>query len=156
MALLHVNLTDMIPHAISKRRTRAKPATNLDAISDAVERSVSETLSSQLNTMFAGSPAPGKDAARGETDQNHIRTRLSERQRQVLRLLGEGKTNKEIAKTLFLSPNTIKLHVSAMLQRLKLKSRTQATLLSSRLNKQGSVDLVGGNLSSWKKIRTAA
>ena len=152
VALLHVNLTDMILHPISKRRTRAKPATNLDAISDAVGRSVSETLSSQLNTMFAGPPAPGKDAAHGETNQNLIRTRLSERQRQVLRLLGEGKTNKEIAKTLFLSPNTIKLHVSAILQRLKLKSRTQAALLSSTLHKQGSVDLVGGDLSSWKKI----
>ena len=56
---------------------------------------------------------------------------------QVLRLLGEGKSNKQMAKALFLSPNTIKLHVSAILQRLKLASRTHAALLSSRLHKQG-------------------
>jgi hypothetical protein len=64
VALLHVNLTDVILHPISKRRTRAKPATNLDSICNAVGRSVSETLSSQLNTMFAGPPAPGKAAQR--------------------------------------------------------------------------------------------
>lgn len=62
-----------------------------------------------------------------------VRAQLSKRQMEVLRLLGEGKSNKEIAMMLFLSPNTIKLHVSAILDRLKLKSRTQAALLSSRL-----------------------
>jgi DNA-binding NarL/FixJ family response regulator len=44
---------------------------------------------------------------------NAARTRLSKRQMEVLKLLGQGKTNKEIAMALFLSPNTIKLHVSA-------------------------------------------
>jgi DNA-binding CsgD family transcriptional regulator len=142
VALLHVNLTKMLPLPIGARRTRAKgerkgqirPGANLDAIGGALERSVLETLSSQLNTMFTGPATREKDAAQGETDQmNLVRTRLSKRQMQVLHLLGEGKTNKEIAMALFLSPNTIKLHVSAILQRLKLGSRTQAALLSSKL-----------------------
>ena len=93
-----------------------------------------ETLSSQLNTMFAGPAVREKEAAQGKADQiKDVLTRLSKRQVQVLHLLGEGKTNKEIAMTLFLSPNTIKLHVSAILERLKLRSRTQAALVSSML-----------------------
>ena len=139
VALLHVNLTAMLPHPIGARRARAKGerekvrlGTNLAAVGDALERSVLETLSSQLNTMFNGRATRENDAAQGETDQV-VRTRLSKRQIQVLGLLGEGKSNKEIARALFLSPNTIKLHVSAILERLKLRSRTQAALLSSSL-----------------------
>jgi DNA-binding CsgD family transcriptional regulator len=139
VALLHVNLTAMLPLPIGARRARAKgekgqirPGTNLAAVGGALERSVLETLSSQLNIMFTGPATREKDAAQRETDQV-VRTRLSKRQIQVLRLLGEGKSNKEIAMTLFLSPNTIKLHVSAILERLKLRSRTQAALLSSAL-----------------------
>jgi predicted transcriptional regulator len=69
--------------------------------------------------------------------------------------LGEGKTNKQIAEALFRSPNTIKLHVSAILRQLKLKSRTQANLLASRLFKEGSTDLSRGDMKS-PKTHTAA
>jgi DNA-binding NarL/FixJ family response regulator len=58
---------------------------------------------------------------------------LSRRQLEVLRLLGEGKTNKEIARTLGRSPNTIKLHVSAILRQLRFKNRTEAAVLASEL-----------------------
>ena len=72
----------------------------------------------------------------GEAGQRFLaRAKLSKRQMQVLKLVGEGKTNKEIADLLSRSPNTIKLHVSAILRRLELKSRTQAALLSSRVEK---------------------
>lgn len=141
VALLHVDLTTMLPLPIGARRARAKeeqrqirPGANLAAIGGVLERSVLETLSSQLNTMFAGPATREKEAAQGKDGQmKAVLTRLSKRQMQVLRLLGEGKTNKEIAMALFLSPNTIKLHVSAILERLKLRSRTQAALVSSML-----------------------
>ncbi len=141
VALLHVDLTTMLPLPIGARRARAReekrqmrPAANLAAIGGALERSVLETLSSQLNTMFAGPATREKEAAQGKADQTTaVLAPLSKRQIQVLRLLGEGKTNKEIAMALFLSPNTIKLHVSAILERLKLRSRTQAAVVSSML-----------------------
>jgi DNA-binding CsgD family transcriptional regulator len=167
VALLHVNLTGTLQPQIAGSLTQVeatsrgqmRPTINVDAISGVIERSVSETLSSQLNTMFTGTrqdPVREKTLARREADQIRVRTRLSKRQIQVLRLLGEGKTNKQIAEALFRSPNTIKLHVSAILQRLKLKSRTQAALLASRLYKEGSTDLSGGDVKSWKKTHTAA
>jgi DNA-binding CsgD family transcriptional regulator len=167
VALLHVNLTGTLQPQIGGSLTQVdatskgqmRPTINVDAISGVIERSVSETLSSQLNTMFTGARQDSvreKTLAHREADQILVRTRLSERQIQVLRLLGEGKTNKEIAEALFRSPNTIKLHVSAILQRLKLKSRTQAALLASRLYKEGSTDRSGGDVKSWKKTHTAA
>jgi DNA-binding CsgD family transcriptional regulator len=167
VALLHVNLTGTLQPQIAGTLTQVeatsrgqmRPTINVDAISGVIERSVSETLSSQLNTMFTGARQDSvreKTLARREADQILVRTRLSKRQIQVLRLLGEGKTNKQIAEALFRSPNTIKLHVSAILQRLKLKSRTQAALFASRLYKEGSTDLSGGDVKSWKKTHTAA
>lgn len=163
VALLHVNITGMLPQRLRRRRTRAagrptehnSPPTHLGSISGAVERSVLETLTSQLNTMLAGPPAQRAAAHRATDQMSLVRTRLSKRQMQVLSLLGEGKTNKEMAQLLFLSPNTIKLHVSAILQRLKLRSRTNAALLSSTLRTHGGVDLLGSDLSSCKKIRAA-
>ncbi len=137
VALLHVNLTTMLPLSIGARKARAKgkkaqirQQTSSSAIGGILERSVLETLSSQLNGMFAES---ARHKNRGADQINAARTRLSKRQMEVLKLLGQGKTNKEIAMALFLSPNTIKLHVSAILERLRLKSRTQAALLSSKL-----------------------
>jgi FixJ family two-component response regulator len=70
-------------------------------------------------------------------------------------LLGEGKTNKQIAEALFRSPNTVKLHVSAILRELNLKSRTQAALLASRLQEEGSNDPLISGVMSWKKTRAA-
>lgn len=140
VALLHVNLTGMIPSRIGAgRRGEKRPAIDLAAIGGAVEQSVQTQLSRQLTSMAASAlPAARRSrrAPRGETDRTASGARLSKRQAEVLRLLGEGKTNKEIAKTLARSPNTVKLHVSAILKRLKLKSRTQAALLSSGLNGQ--------------------
>ena len=169
VALLHVNLTDMLPlpmnmraaHGKARNRGEIRLGTDLDAIGGAVEHSVSETLSSQLNAMFVGRSrgiAREKSARRhGEPDRLAlIRDRLTRRQQEVLRLLGEGKTNKEMAKTLFISPNTIKLHVSAILKRLKLRSRTHAALLSSDLKKKEWVSLDNGRTSASKSVRTAA
>ena len=88
----------------------------------------------------------------------HVKNTLSKRHMEVLRLLGEGKTNKEIAKALCRSPNTIKLHVSAILRLLQLKSRTQAALFASRVYEEngGSIDLPSGGIRSWKKASTPA
>ena len=137
IALLHVNVTTMLPLSVGAQRARAKgkkvktrKQTSSSAIGGILERTVLETLSSQLNGMF---PGPVRHKNNGTDQMTADRARLSKRQMEVLKLLGQGKTNKEIAMALFLSPNTIKLHVSAILERLNLKSRTQAALLSSKL-----------------------
>lgn len=57
---------------------------------------------------------------------------LSDRERDVLRLLGRGATNSEIAKEVHLSPGTVKNYVSEILTALNLRDRTQAALLAVR------------------------
>jgi two-component system, NarL family, response regulator LiaR len=55
---------------------------------------------------------------------------LSMREREVLHLLVEGKTNKEIAAELVISESTARLHVSKILKKLEASNRTEATRLA--------------------------
>lgn len=51
---------------------------------------------------------------------------LTRRELEVLRLLSDGKANKEIATGLFISESTVKLHVSSLFEKLGVSSRTEA------------------------------
>ncbi|MEU2348759.1 response regulator transcription factor [Modestobacter sp. NPDC049651] len=55
---------------------------------------------------------------------------LSEREREVLRLLGTGGSNAELAGRLFVSEATVKTYVSRLLTKLELSNRTQAAILA--------------------------
>jgi DNA-binding NarL/FixJ family response regulator len=55
---------------------------------------------------------------------------LSLRERQIVQLIAAGKTNHEIAGTLFLSPHTVKSHVSHILQKLALPNRTEVAIFA--------------------------
>jgi NarL family two-component system response regulator LiaR len=59
-------------------------------------------------------------------------TELTEREQEVLRLLAQGRSNKEIARELVVSERTIKGHVSNILGKLGLQDRTQAALYAVR------------------------
>ena len=58
---------------------------------------------------------------------------LTEREIEVLRLLARGKANKQIAASLFVSEKTVKAHVSSILMKLGVQSRTQAALHAVRV-----------------------
>ncbi|MFH1084951.1 MAG: response regulator transcription factor [Chloroflexota bacterium] len=65
-------------------------------------------------------------------DGSVVLAALSERERDVLRLLGRGLSNEEIAQRLFLSQGTIRNYVSAILAKLGVADRTQAAVLAVR------------------------
>jgi DNA-binding NarL/FixJ family response regulator len=67
---------------------------------------------------------------------------LTERETEVLRLLAKGKSNKEIAYDLTISEPTVKTHVSSILGKLHVSSRTQAALHAARI---GLVDNLHAN-----------
>ena len=64
---------------------------------------------------------------------------LSEQERAVFELIGEGLTNREIAERLFLAEKTIKNYVSRLLAKLGMQRRTQAAVLATELRKQREV-----------------
>jgi len=57
-------------------------------------------------------------------------TQLTEREREVLQLLAQGKTNKEIAAALVIAERTVKFHVSSILAKLGVGNRTEAAMLA--------------------------
>jgi two-component system, NarL family, nitrate/nitrite response regulator NarL len=57
---------------------------------------------------------------------------LTEREREILRLIGTGMTNREIGAQIFLSEKTIKHYVTNILQKLQVRSRVEAALLAAR------------------------
>lgn len=61
-------------------------------------------------------------------------SRLTERQRDVLLLLAEGKSNKQISRDLDLSEGTVKAHLNTIYRMLDVANRTEAALLARRLN----------------------
>ena len=58
---------------------------------------------------------------------------LTERETEVLCLLAQGQSNKQIAHSLNISEKTVKVHVSNILSKLGVQSRTQATLYAIRI-----------------------
>ncbi|NDZ83765.1 response regulator transcription factor [Streptomyces sp. SID10853] len=96
-----------------------------DALADAI-RSV-HAGHVLLQPEVAGallSQEPGGGQGRG--------TALTEREREVLGLIADGRSNREIARALVLSEKTVKTHVSNILMKLDLADRTQAALWAVR------------------------
>jgi DNA-binding NarL/FixJ family response regulator len=62
---------------------------------------------------------------------------LSEQERKILALIGEGLSNREIAEQMFLAEKTVKNYVSNVLAKLGLQRRTQAAVLATELRQSG-------------------
>ena len=76
-------------------------------------------------------------AAVGDVLQSNVAEKLSERELDVLRLLGKGMSNSEIAAQLYLSEGTVRNYVSAVLAKLQVPDRTRAAVIAV---KHGLVD----------------
>lgn len=63
---------------------------------------------------------------------------LTAREQDVLRLVAEGLTNKQIAQRLFISPDTVKTHLSRIMQKLGVSTRTQAAVHAHAAARIGS------------------
>ena len=58
---------------------------------------------------------------------------ITPRQRQILELLAQGKSNKEMANTLHISANTIKNHLAKLYDQFSVSNRTQAVMKAQEL-----------------------
>ena len=108
------------------------------AAAEAAERAM--TVAAVLDEALADlalatrdGPQPlGRDAPRAEDV-------LSPRECEVLSLVAEGHSNKAIAATLFVSPNTVKTHVASILHKMGADSRVQLAAMAARREASGSL-----------------
>jgi DNA-binding NarL/FixJ family response regulator len=89
-----------------------------------LDPAVAGKLVASLRETAAPAPAPPTARTPGPTAEGG----LTGREIEVLRLIAQGATNREIAETLVISEGTVKNHISNILSRLGLRDRTQAAL----------------------------
>ena len=65
--------------------------------------------------------------------QTQLKRNLTNRQAQVLDLIAQGKSNKQIAYDMGVSEATVKLHINALLRSLKVNNRTQAVITAQKM-----------------------
>ena len=86
----------------------------------------------RLSALAVGADPLHEDAPPSRQREAQPMSALSNRERQVLVLLVEMKTNRQIAESLFLSESTVKNHVSSILRKLGLDNRHQAAAFAAR------------------------
>ncbi|HEV7208290.1 MAG TPA: response regulator transcription factor [Mycobacteriales bacterium] len=87
---------------------------------------ISPSMASKLLNEFATM------IKRGDEKQQVPLPRLTEREMEVLRLVAKGMNNRDIAKELFISENTVKNHIRNILEKLQLHSRMEAVVYAVR------------------------
>ena len=65
--------------------------------------------------------------------EDAVAVRLTQREKQIVRLLLKGRTNKEIAIALSISDKTVKHHMTALIQKLHVRNRTEVVLAAQQL-----------------------
>ncbi len=89
-------------------------------------------LAQQLRHVAAGGRALSPEATDKLLHYSGSR-RLSEREISVLSLISGGKSNKEAAQLLFITEDTVKVHMKSILAKLQANDRTQAVVIALRL-----------------------
>ena len=87
---------------------------------------ISPSMASKLLTEFAAM------SRRSEERQQVPTPRLTDREMEVLKLVARGLNNRDIAKELFISENTVKNHIRNILEKLQLHSRMEAVVYAVR------------------------
>jgi DNA-binding CsgD family transcriptional regulator len=127
-------------HLAEKRRDRASAAAS--AAREIARRLGAAPLIDEIDALLgrsrlAPAPAPrppAEDRPYGLTDREH----------EVLALLGTGATNRQIARSLFISERTVGVHVSRVLHKLQVSNRGQAAVLAAKVAPKSPVALVEG------------
>ncbi len=128
---------DAFGHVFETARSQARLAAILRATGQAAaarplvaaarataERLGAEPLLAELRSLGAAAPR--------RTDSDGHDARLTTREREILALVAQGRSNGEIGKHLFISTKTVSVHVSNILAKLGASGRTEAAAIARR------------------------
>ena len=107
----------------------------LDEVADVVravhggQSLINPSMAAKLLTEFA---ALAKRDGEERPEQQVPAPKLTDREMQVLKLVAKGMNNRDIAKELFISENTVKNHVRNILEKLQIHSRMEAVMIAVR------------------------
>jgi DNA-binding NarL/FixJ family response regulator len=105
---------------------------SIDEVADAIrsvwagQSRISPSMAAKLLTEFAAM------SKRADERQQLPAPRLTDREMEVLKLVAQGLNNRDIAKELFISENTVKNHIRNILEKLHLHSRMEAVVYAVR------------------------
>jgi DNA-binding CsgD family transcriptional regulator len=132
-----LNLFAALPQPLEAARARLELARSLAALTPQLAIDFARRARSDLEALGAEREADEAAAlmrelgAKGRAGPRDY-GRLSKRELEVLRLVGEGLTNSEIAKRLFISPKTAEHHVGRIYGKLQLRTRTELAAYAVR------------------------
>ena len=110
-----------------------KPAIDAGAAGYVLKTVTTERLVEAIEEVHEGKVALDPDAARSLIDRmNEPAAGLTDREKSILALLGEGLTNREIGERLHISPLTVKTHLQAIFEKLGVSDRAHAVATAFR------------------------
>ncbi|GGF20856.1 DNA-binding response regulator [Halobacillus andaensis] len=116
------------------------PALEAGATSYMLKTSKAEEIAKAIRETYAGQSilepeVTGKIMNKMRTPQRTpLHEQLTAREKEILMLMSEGKTNQEISEELFIALKTVKVHVSNILGKLDVHDRTQAVIYAFKHN----------------------
>ncbi|SDX83562.1 response regulator [Salimicrobium album] len=111
------------------------PALEAGAVSYLLKTSTADEIAGAIRATYGGQSILEPEVTgklMGKRRGEPLHEQLTKREKEVLLLMAEGKTNQEIADLLFIAPKTVKVHVSNVLGKLEVQDRTQAVVYAFR------------------------
>jgi len=130
--------TQVIALTSFAEKEHVQEALKAGVISYLLKNVSADELVNAIRGALSGKPSLSSEAARAliqtTTEEQPPGHGLTETEKKVLKLMVEGRSNPDIAEQMIVSPSTVKFHVSNILSKLGVTSRTEAVALAVRHN----------------------
>lgn len=115
------------------------PALEAGAMSYILKTSKASEIAEAIRSTHSGQSilepeVTGKIMTKMRNKEVSLHEQLTEREKEILLLIAEGKTNQQIADELYIAIKTVKVHVSNILSKLEVQDRTQAVIYAFKHN----------------------